>query len=149
MLQIWGWTRSVHKANFGFTTSTQNTSLQDHRSACSCSFGPLLDFKSNTSYCERLNGAFSKILNTLFFGEPGHAVYDEMDQMDLYNSKTKCTSDCAALKTGKNPLVLHHSGWEVLKVIVTGWYFEQLLVICFLAHKESNKSVTLKNQVVT
>lgn len=76
-------------------------------------------------------------------------MYDEMDQMDLYNSKTKCISDYAALKTGKNPLVLHHSGWEVLKVIVTGRYFEQLLVICFLAHKESNKSVTLKNQVVT
>lgn len=51
-------------------------------------------------------------------------------------------------KQEKN-LVLHHSGWEVLKVIVTGLYFEQLLVICFLAHKESNKSVTLKNQVVT
>lgn len=71
-----------------------------------------------------------------------------MSQKALHNSYGKCTSDFAALKTGKN-LVLHHSGWEVLKVIVTGLYFEQLLVICFLAHKESNKSVTLKNQVVT
>lgn len=70
--------------------------------------------------------------------------------MAFHNSCGKCTSDFAALKTGKKPpLVLHHSGWEVLKVIVTGLYFEQLLVICFLAHKESNKSVTLKNQVVT
>lgn len=68
--------------------------------------------------------------------------------MALHKSYGKCTSDFVALKTGKN-LVLHHSGWEVLKVIVTGLYFEQLLVICFLAHKESNKSVTLKNQIVT
>lgn len=72
-----------------------------------------------------------------------------MSQVALHNSCGKCTSDFAALKTGKKPLVLHHSGWEVFKVIATGLYFEQLLVICFLEHKESNKSVTLKNQVVT
>lgn len=70
--------------------------------------------------------------------------------MALYNSCGKCTSNFATLTTGKKKAyVLHHSGWEVLKVVVTGLYFEQLLVICFLAHKESNKSVTLKNQVVT
>lgn len=119
------------------TTGQLQVALLDHH------------FNSDTSYCERLNGAFNKIFSILFFGESGHAVYDALDQMDLHNSKTKCASDFAALKTGKNPLVLHHSGWEVLKVIVTGRYFEQLLVICFLAHKESNKSVTLKNQVVT
>lgn len=76
-------------------------------------------------------------------------MYNEMSQMALHNSCGKHTSDFAALKTGKKPLVLHHSGWEVLTVIVTGLYFEQLLVIWFLAHKESNKSVSLKNQVVT
>lgn len=75
-------------------------------------------------------------------------MYDVMGQMGLHNNCAKCTSDFVALKTGKK-LVLHHSGWEVFKVIVTGLCFEQLLVICFLAHKESNKSVTPKNQVVT
>lgn len=69
--------------------------------------------------------------------------------MSLYNSCGKGTRNFATLKTGKKACMLHHSSWEALKVIVTGLYFEQLLVICFLAHKECNKSVTLKNQVVT
>lgn len=50
-------------------------------------------------------------------------MYNEMSQIALHNSCGKCTSDFAALKTGKKPLVLHHPGWEVLKVIVTGTVF--------------------------